>query len=155
MTVAATLRPAEWELPLFLHVLGAMVMVGALVLALVYVVPAWRGGAIGSLWNGFRALLYAALPAFLVMRISAQWLADEEGYTGDEVPDWIDLGFMVSDVGLLVMAVATTAAGLALRRARRGDGQPGPAGARVAVVLVSLLIVAYLIAIWAMTTQPG
>jgi hypothetical protein len=50
------------------------------------------------------------------------------------------------------MIVATMLAGLAVRRASRGDALGG--GARVAAVLVSLLVAVYVVAIWAMTTKP-
>jgi hypothetical protein len=154
MTVLAVVRPSDWEFPLFVHVLGAMVLVGALILALAYMVPAWRGGGVASIRLGFRSLLYAALPSFVVMRLAGQWIADKEGYTGDEAPSWIDIGFVVSDMGLLLLLIATIVAGVAVRRAGRGGTEPGPGSARVAATLVSLLIVAYLVVTWAMTTKP-
>ena len=43
MDAFAIVRPDDWNFALFLHVLGAMVMVGALVLALGYLAAAWRG----------------------------------------------------------------------------------------------------------------
>jgi hypothetical protein len=151
----ATIRPGEWELPLFLHVLGAMAMVGALALALIYLVPAWRGGSLDSLSLGFRTLLYAALPSFIVMRVAAQWIADEQGYTGDDVPGWVNVGFITTDAGLLFLVIALIVAGVAVRRARRAGTEPGAGSTRTATVLVSVLLVAYLVAIWAMTAKPG
>ena len=59
----AAIRPDDWNLALFLHVLGAMVMVGALVLALGYLVGAWRGQSADSLRLGYRVLLLGAIPA--------------------------------------------------------------------------------------------
>jgi hypothetical protein len=152
--VLAVVRPNGWDLPLFVHVLGAMTLVGALVLALAYLVPAWRGGSMDPVRLGFRSLLYAALPSYVVMRLGAQWIADKEGYTGDTTPNWIDIGFLVSDMGLLLLLIATVVTGIAVRRARRAGAAPGPGSARVATTLVSLLIVAYLVALWAMATKP-
>ena len=156
MAALATIRPSDWELPLFLHVLGAMAMVGALVLALFYLVPAWRGGSLASLSLGFRTLLYAALPSFIVMRVAAQWIADKQGYgfDEDEVPSWIDIGYMTTDAGLLFLVIALIVAGVAVRRARRAGAAPGTGGARVATTLVSILLLAYLVSIWAMTAKP-
>jgi uncharacterized membrane protein len=158
VTVLADIRPSEWELPLFVHVLGGMALVGALVLAATYLVPAWRGGAVEPLRNGFRTLLYAALPSFLVLRISAEWLADEEGYADlpdEAIPDWIDLGYIISDAGGLFLIIALIVSGVAVRRTR-DPGADGPGtSVRVTTVLVSILLVAYLVAIWAMTTRPG
>ena len=94
MDALATIRPDDWSLPLFLHILGAMVAVGGLVLALAYLAGAWRGRSPESLRAGFRALLWAAIPGFLVMRVAAQWLYVEEHL--DDLwtdPDWIGIGF--------------------------------------------------------------
>jgi hypothetical protein len=147
-------RPSEWELPLFVHVLGAMALVGALVLAIVYLVPAWRGGSLEAVTSGFRVLLYAALPSFLVMRIAAEWVADKEGYSDlpdDAIPDWIGIGYITADASALFLIISLIVGGIAVRRARRGDGT----STRVPAVLVSIMLVAYLVAIWAMTTKPG
>ena len=158
VTWLAVDRPGEWALPLFVHVLGAMVLVGALVLAIVYLVPAWRGGSIDGVTSGFRVLLYAALPSFLVMRISAEWVADKEGYNDlpdDAIPDWIVIGYITGDLSALFLIISLIIGGVALRRARRGDGGAGSTSTRVATVLVSIMLVAYLVAIWAMTTKPA
>jgi uncharacterized membrane protein len=158
MSALAFVRPSDWEFPLFLHVFGGMALVGALVLAATYLAPAWRGGSLEPLRLGFRSLLYAALPSYLVMRISAEWIADKEGYTDldDElVPDWIDIGFIVSDVGALFLIVALIVSGVAMRRTRDAGAEGGGTAVRVTTVLVSILLVAYLVAIWAMTTKPG
>jgi hypothetical protein len=86
------------------------------------------------------------------MRVGAQWIADEEGLADSDAA-WIGIGFIVSDLGALLLIVATVAAGLALRRARRAQTAGSSAG--VAAWVVAVLIVAYLIAIWAMSTKPA
>lgn len=153
MSTLAAIRPDDWNLALFVHVLGAMVMVGALVTAASYLFVARRGGALQSARVGFRALLYAALPSFIVMRAGAQWIADEEGLADSDAA-WIGIGYTVSDLGGLLVIAATVAAGLALRRAGR-TGTSAGRSASVAAWVVAVLIVAYLIAIWAMTTKPA
>ena len=157
MTLLAANRPDEWGFPLLLHVLGAMTLVGAVILAIVYLVPAWRGGSLEAVSSGYRVLLYAALPAFLVMRVAAEWIADKEGYSDlpdDAVPDWIGIGYLASDLSALLLIISLITSGIAVRRARRA-GESNGTQARVATVLVSIMLVAYLIAIWAMTTKPG
>lgn len=160
MSALAVIRPDEWNLPLFVHVLGALVTVGALVLAATYLVPAWRGGSLDSLRLGYRTLLWAAVPSFLVMRLSAQWLYDEEGIgAGDaEDPAWIGIGFMTSDLGALLLVIATVVTGVGVRRAgvpAEAGGAGGEArGGRVAAILVGVLLALYVLAIWAMTTKP-
>jgi hypothetical protein len=146
MSLLAAIRPDDWNFPLFLHVLSAMVLFGAVVLA----VLSAAGGSQAGLRLGFRSLLIGAIPAWIVMRVSAQWIADEEGLVdeGVETPAWVDIGFITSEASLLVLIAATVCAGIGARRERSG-------GLRTAtVVLVSITIVAYVVAVWAMTTKP-
>jgi phage shock protein PspC (stress-responsive transcriptional regulator) len=147
VSVLAIVRPDAWELPLFLHVLGAMVLLGGLVLAGSSLVATWRGGEAASLRTGYRALLLAVLPGWLVMRIAAEWILSKESLE-DAKLTWVDIGFSTAEPGLLLIIVATVLAGLAARRGSSGTG------VRLAVVLVGVLIVGYLVAIWAMTTKP-
>ena len=152
-------RADSWDFPLFLHVLGAMVLVGALVTAAYFLFAARRDGTLESLRTGYRTLLFAGIPAYLVMRIGAEWIADKEGWTDvDSPPDFIDIGYMTSDPGALLIIISTVLAGLAVRRATQAEsGGEATAGTGVAVAgwLTTLTIVAFVVAIWAMTTKPG
>jgi hypothetical protein len=146
MSVLAAIRPDDWNFPLFLHILSAGVLFGAVVLAAVSV----GGTAQAGLRLGFRSLLIGAIPAWIAMRLSAQWIASEEGYLEEdvEVPAWIDIGFATSEGSFLFLIAATVCAGIAARRDRAG-------GLRTAtMVLVGITIVAYLVALWAMSTKP-
>lgn len=155
MTVLAAIRPDEWNLALFVHVLGALTMVGSLALAGWYLFAARRDGSLEAVRLGFRSLLFAALPSFVAMRVGAQWIADEEGLADSDVA-WIGIGYAVSDMGALLVVIATVVAGLALRRSRRAEGASGDQrGVALAAWLVAILIVVYVVAIWAMTTKPG
>src|SRR5205809_2363710 len=100
VTVAA-IRPDAWNFPLLLHVLGAMLLVGALVLAASALLLAWRGGSATLLRLGFRALLLGALPAWILMRAGAQWIADKESLT-DSGLSWVDQGFTTADGGIVL-----------------------------------------------------
>ncbi len=144
----ATIRPDEWNFPLFLHIVGAMGLVGALSTAAYYLFRARRDGSAALTRVGFRTLLFAGIPSYLVSRLSAQWLLDKEGL-GDE-DAWIDIGFIVTDVGVLLLLTATIAAGIAARRAEGSVGS-GPA---IAAWCCSVLLVAYTVALWAMATKP-
>ena len=75
----AAIRPDEWGLPLFLHLLGAFILIGALVMAANYLFAARRDGSLALARLGYRSLLIVALPSFIVMRVAAQWIASEEG----------------------------------------------------------------------------
>ncbi len=157
MSLLAAVRPDDWNLPLFLHVLGAMTLVGGVVLVLVSLVGARGGdGGAASLRLGFRSLLWVALPAWIVMRGAGEWVADKEGFTDlDDPPDWLDLGYMTAEPSFLLLVVATVLAGIGARRAANADGKPAGRLGSVAIVLVALALLLYLVAIWAMTTKPG
>jgi hypothetical protein len=153
MTVVAAIRPDEWNLPLFLHLLGAMVLVGALVLVVASLAGTRPGGSVAAVRLGYRGLLLVALPAWLVTRVSAQWLASEENVDEDP-PAWVDLGSTTTDTTFVLLVAATVCAGLATRRlGRKGGGGAGLQ--RAAVVLVGISLVAYVVVIWAMATKPS
>jgi hypothetical protein len=143
------------DFPLLLHVLGAMLLVGTLVLAASALVLARRDGSASLVRLGYRSLLIGALPAWIVMRVGAEWVADKEGWTGDDVPSWVDLGYSIADPGLLLLLVSTVLAGLALRRAGHPESPAGDGLSRASAVIVALLLIAYLVAIWAMTAKPA
>jgi hypothetical protein len=147
MSLLATIRPDDWNLPLFVHVLAAFVMVGALVTAAAYLFAARRDGSLELTRAGFRTLLIGALPAFIATRLAAQWIVSEENLEDAELA-WIDFGFISTDIGLLVLLGATLAAGLAVRRA------DGVRGVSLAAWLVALLIVVYAVVMWTMATKP-
>ena len=146
MSLLAAIRPDDWNIALFVHILGAMLLVGALVLVIAAL-------AARDIRLGYRALLLGVLPGWIVMRGGAQWIASKEGLDEGDVPAWVDLGFIVSDPLLLFLIISTVCAGIAARRERRGEAAGG--GLRtVALVLVALMLVASVVAIWAMTTKP-
>jgi uncharacterized protein YqgC (DUF456 family) len=132
------------DLWFLLHVGGAMVLVGALLLSATALVGAWRTDDAGNLRLGYRALLIGALPAWLVMRVAAQLLVDDY----DEDAAWIGVGFGVSELSLLLIIASTVLAGMSVRRAA-GGGR-----VRAATIIIGILLLLYLVAIWAMTTKP-
>jgi hypothetical protein len=149
--MVATIRPDAWDFPLLVHVTGSMLLVGALVVVVASMGSALRRGDGAEVLTGlaFRALLLGVLPAYILMRVGAEWIASKEDVPDDV--DWIGIGYMVSDGGLLLWIIAAV---VAWRAARRGAAGPGGLG-RAVVVLSGVLLVAYAVAIWAMTTKPG
>ena len=83
--------------PLFLHVLGAMILFGAVIAAL-------AAGAAGHRAAAFRSLLIA-VPAWVLMRGGAQWTYSH-GYSALKNQTWLTIGFNVADGGLLVLLLA-------------------------------------------------
>ena len=155
MTLLASIRPDDWNLPLFLHILGAMTLVGALALVVLSLASARGADSAAGLRVAYRALLLAAIPSWIVMRLSAQWIADKEGLTDlDEPPAWVDIGFLTSEPTLLLLIAATVCAGIAARRAREGGGRSFGGLNKTALVLVTITLLAYVLAIWAMSTKP-
>jgi hypothetical protein len=139
-------------LPLFLHIAGAMVLVGALTLASVYLIASWRSGSAALIRTAYMSLFYAALPGYIVFRVGAEWIADKEGLTDSNLT-WVGIGYGVSDIGALLLIIALVSGGISVRRINRG-GTPSPIAARIVTGLVSLVLIAYLVAVWAMTTKP-
>jgi hypothetical protein len=149
----ASVRPDDWNFPLLLHVLGAMVLVGLLAAAAVLLAVALRADdRAATLRFAFRTLLIGAIPAYVVMRVGAEWIASKE-HLEDSDASWIGIGYSVADGGLLILLVMTILAGLAVRRARRGGEPTGLV--RWTSGLTLLLILAYAVALWAMATKPA
>jgi hypothetical protein len=140
----ALVRPDSWNLPLFLHVLGAVILVGsiaatALAAGRSHESPLFRRVT-------FWTLASVVLPAWALMRFAGQWIDSKEDVPGD--PAWLGIGFMVGDVGLLVLLVTLIVGWWSTRRVdKRWPAQ-------TVTVLASLYLAALLVAMWAMTAKP-
>lgn len=149
----AAVRPDSWNFPLFLHVLGAMVFVAVLATVIVVLVASLRADdRAAAVRFAFRTLLIGGIPSYLVMRVSAEWIADKENLT-DSDATWINIGYPVADGGLLFLIIMCVLAGIASRRARAG-GQPTKL-VRWTTGIAAFVIVAYGVALWAMVTKPA
>jgi hypothetical protein len=148
------IRPDSWNLPLLLHVGGAMALVASVTVAAVALLQGWRTSdpAAASLKRfGARTLLYAAVPSYFVMRIAAQWVLSKEGLDNSNAA-WIGDGFLAADAGFVLLLIATIVVNLAVRRdPESGLGKLAKVGASLSVVLIAL----YVFAVWAMTTKPA
>jgi hypothetical protein len=87
------------------------------------------------------------------MRLGGEWIRSKEHYTGDNDPGWLGIGYLVADAGFIVLLVTILLAGLGLRGLRKSGGTANTLG-RVATPLATILLVAYLVVVWAMTTKP-
>ncbi|HWL32090.1 MAG TPA: hypothetical protein VNP89_00680 [Gaiellaceae bacterium] len=145
----AAIRPDSVNLPLFLHVLGAMLLVGSL-LAVGFATMLGRGStdnAPGLARFGLKTLLLGVLPSYILMRVGAQWTESEQNYPDDFEATWIDIGYITADVGALLVLISAVLAGVGLRR---GSVRMG----RIVGVISFILLAAYLVAVWAMTAKP-
>jgi len=156
MSIVATIRPDEWNLPLLLHVFGAMVLVGGLVAALLFGLASWRPAARAGFGRlTFRTLLYVALPAWIVMRIGAQWIYSRQGWDAvSEEPFWIGIGWITAEGGGLFLLIAIVLSGLGTGR-RRVERGGGTGLTRAATVFAAVALVAYVFTAWAMSGKPG
>ena len=152
MTVLAAIRPDSWNFPLFLHVLGAMILVGGLLTGTSSLF--FARGDVRFLRLGYWSLLAVALPGWLLMRIGAEWIASREGWTKSGVPQptWLNIGFFLADVGGLILLVSLITGGIGVRRLRDGKGS----GLLKATLVLSIaLLAAYVVAAWAMAGKPN
>ena len=151
----AIVRSGTWEWALFFHVLGALLLVGGLFTVAVTAVLADRRRQLESTIAlrrlSLRAFLFLVIPSFVLMRVAAEWVRSEDGFADDT--DWIGIGYMISDAGVLVLVVLGILAWRSLRQAER-RGQTTPLIARTFTVLAPLYLLALLVAVWAMTTKP-
>jgi hypothetical protein len=95
------------------------------------------------------------LPGLILMRLAGEWLYRLQNW--DELPEqieepaWLGIGFLVADGGGLLFLVSLVLGGIGVRRLGAGKG----AGLLKATMVISLiLILAYVVAVWAMTGKP-
>ncbi len=142
--MVALVRPDSWNLPLFLHVLGAMTLVGS-----VAAVALASSKAVDSVLFRrvtFLTLTTVVLPAWVLMRFAGQWIDSKENLPDD--PTWLGVGFIVGDTGLIVLLAITIIGWMATRKEGRRWAP------KTVTILSTLYLIALLVAMWAMTTKP-
>jgi len=152
MSIVAAIRPDSWNFPLFLHVLGAMILVGGLLTGVSTL--AFARGEVRFLRLGYWTLLAVSLPGWILMRAGGEWIASREGWTKEGVPTptWLDIGFLLADLGGLILLVSLIVGGVGVYRLRQGKG----AGLlKATLVLAFVLLGAYVVAVWAMAGKPS
>jgi hypothetical protein len=139
-------RPDSWDLPLFLHVLGALVLFGSTATVAIVGFAGKKGSEHGRLLSrvALQTFLFGIVPAWILMRLAGGWLADKE-FPKDE-PGWVDVGFVVSEPGAVLLIVVGILTWLSVRRGRMVLAVP---------LLASLYLVALGVAWFAMSAKPG
>ena len=153
MSVVAAVRPDGQIIPLLLHVAGAATLVGGLLAGSSVLVYARNDPRFLRL--GYWTLLAVTLPGWVLMRVGAQWIYSEQGWDdlpeGFDEPVWLTTGFIVAEGGGLILLISLIVGGIGVYRLREGKG----AGLlKVTLVLAFVLLVAYVIAAWAMAGKP-
>ena len=157
MTTLAVIRADEVNFPLFLHVLGAMLLVGMLMAVVAAIMLGWRrrdpAEAAALTRFGLRVLLFGVVPAYVVMRVGAQWTESEENLPEEVVEEswWLGIGYITADAGALLILISIVLAIVGLLRLRTGRGL---GFGRATGIISTLLLAAYLVAVWAMTVKP-
>jgi hypothetical protein len=82
------------------------------------------------------------------MRLAGQWIYSKEGWSGNNDPTWLGIGFGVADAGLLLLLVS---AGVAFWWKRSSK----PVAGRILAVLSSLYLVLLAVAWLAMSGKWG
>jgi uncharacterized membrane protein len=113
----ALIRPDSWNFPLFLHILGATVLFGTVATVAIAGFASRSHAGYEQLLARVaqRTFLLGIVPAYIVMRVGAQWIDSKEFPNGDE-PGWVGVGFIVSDAGVILLLIVGIL--LAVRRQR-------------------------------------
>jgi hypothetical protein len=134
--------------PLFLHVVGAMTLVGAVLTATIVSWVAWRRpGTLVLARTAFNSLVFVGVPAYVVMRVFAQVIASDEGLKHN-LPNWVTLGQGVADGGLLLLLVTAGCSFWWLRSSK-------PLAVRIVAIVSSVYLVLLAVAWLAMTGKWG
>jgi hypothetical protein len=151
----AAIRPDDVNVALLFHVLGALVLVGGLVVASGMALLGMKDsdGILTRL--SYRVLLLVAFPGYIVMRICAEWVYAKENW--DQVPDsaqpsWLGIGYITADIGGLLFLIALILGGIGVRRMRGGGTS---ALVRASGFIATLLVLVYVVALWAMGAKPS
>jgi hypothetical protein len=135
--------------PLFVHILGAMTLFGAILAAVIASVAAWRRPDLAVLRRATFWALVSAVPAYVVFRVAAQIIySDEKDAFGGKDPTWIGIGFAISDAGLLLLLLSL---GLAYWWQRAGK----PIAGRLVACIASVYLVLLGVAWFAMSAKWG
>jgi hypothetical protein len=151
----AAIRPDEQSFALLLHLVGAVVVFGALLASATSILLA--RGEVRLLRLGYFSLLLVGLPGLILMRLAGQWLYNLQKW--DDLPPqfdqpvWLGIGFVVADWGGILFLISLALGGLGIYRLRQGKSATGLLNATMLISLV--LAVAYVVAVWAMTGKPN
>jgi hypothetical protein len=151
----AAIRPDEQSFALLLHLVGATVVFGALLASATSL--ALARGETRLLRLGYFSLLFVGLPGLILLRLAGEWLYRLQNW--DDLPEqfdepaWLGIGFVVADWGGLLFLLALVLGGVGTYR--MSHGKSGAGLLRITMVISLILIVAYVVAVWAMTGKPN
>jgi len=155
LDVLGAIRPAGQDFPVLLHIVGATIGFGALLASVSSL--ALARGQVRLLRVGYFSLLLVALPGWILMRLSGEWIYRRQGWNSlpHDLKDttWLRIGFGVADYGGVLFLVALVLGGIALRRLR--NGKSGTGLLRITTGIAVVIALAFVVAVWAMTGKPN
>jgi len=135
--------------PLFLHVLGAMTTIGAILTVVVLSYVSWSRPDAAFLRRATLTTLLTTIPFYILLRVFAEvmYSKEKDGFGGND-PTWVGIGYITSDAGFLVLLITI---GLAFwwRRSEK------PVAGRIVAVLSTLLLLMLTVAMLAMSGKWG
>ena len=154
-SLLAAIRPDLQSFALLLHLVGATVVFGALLASATSLLLA--RGETRLLRLGYFSLLLVALPGLILLRLAGEWLYRLQNWNQlpDQInePAWLKIGFIVADWGGLLLLLALALGGIGVHRLSNGKG--GAVLLKATMVISLILILAYAVAVWAMTGKPN
>ena len=152
----AAIRPDNQSFALLLHLVGATVVFGALLASATSLLLA-RGDR-RLLRLGYFSLLLVGLPGLILLRLAGQWLYQQQNWDNlpsqFDQPTWLNIGFIVADWGGILFLLALVLGGVGVYRLRN-DKEGSALLLRGTLVISLVLIVGYVVAVWAMTGKPS
>jgi hypothetical protein len=145
----ALIRPDSWNLPLFLHVLGATITFGATATVAIVAFAGRPATSERALWLrglAFKIGLLVLIPAWFLLRLPAAWITSKE--FPDHEPGWVGVGYPVTEGGAVLIIVMLILAWFARRRRESWT-------AAVVPWLATVYLLALGVAWFAMSAKPG
>jgi hypothetical protein len=145
----AAIRPDSWNLPLFLHVLGATLTFGTTATVAILAFAGRSAVSERAVWLrglAFKIGFFVLVPAWILLRIPAQ-VIDNKEFPHHE-PGWVGVGYPVTEGGALLI-ILMLILGWVSRRKQESRA------AAVVPWLATLFLVALGVAWFAMSAKPG
>ena len=104
--------------------------------------------------SGYWSLLAVALPGYVADADRRGVDLLEGGDVDPQLEDaaWVGIGYIIADAGALLLLVSLIVGGIGVRKLRTGGG----AGLlKVSMVISLLILVAAVVAVWAMSAKPS
>jgi hypothetical protein len=149
--------PSSWNVPLLVHVTGAMILVGGMLTAATALVSA-RGDE-RRLRLGYYSLLFVAFPGMMLTKMGATAIWSKysdhgffrSAFPSRDDPTWIMIGGTALDMGAGALVLALIAGWFGLKKL---DTKRGQQLMKLTTLISIGLLAAYVVTIWAMAGRP-